>query len=94
MPELPEEVEAVVCDVGDLAEGETKMISPHCRWQHFMSGCVCCKPKLIPGEMRQVDVGGHPVLLCRDQGDLKVKTRTNCKFTTQNVPKGVYVTLG
>jgi len=43
VPELPEEVEAIVCDAGDLAEGE----------------------------MRQVDVGGHPVLLCRDQGDLK-----------------------
>ena len=27
---------------------------------------------IIAGEMRQVDVGGHPVLLCRDQGDLKV----------------------
>ena len=91
MPELPEEVEAVVCDVGDLAEGE---ISPHCRWQHFMSGCVYCKPKLIPGEMRQVDVGGHPVLLCRDQGDLKVKITGNCRFSIQNVSKKVYVTLG
>ena len=29
--------------------------------------------KTIPGEMRQVDVAGHPVLLCRDQGHLKVK---------------------
>ena len=38
------------------------------------------------GEMRQVDVAGHPVLLCRDQGHLKVnatflsitmKTKTN-----------------
>ena len=28
----------------------------------------------ILGEMRQVDVAGHPVLLCRDQGHLKVKT--------------------
>jgi len=43
VPELPEEVEAVVCDAADLAEGE----------------------------MKQVDVAGHPVLLCRDQGHLK-----------------------
>ena len=30
--------------------------------------------KTMPGEMKQVDVAGHPVLLCRDQGHLKVNT--------------------
>ena len=40
-------------------------------WRHLMSYSIPCKT--IPGEMRQVDVAGHPVLLCRDQGHLKVK---------------------
>jgi len=43
VPELPEEVEATVCEAKEVEEGS----------------------------MRQVDVGGHPVLLCRDQGELR-----------------------
>ena len=38
---------------------------------HLKDDTIPCKT--IPGEMRQVDVAGHPVLLCRDQGHLKVK---------------------
>ena len=37
-----------------------------------MDGTIYRIRIIIAGEMRQVDVGGHPVLLCRDQGDLKV----------------------
>ena len=78
VPELPEEVEAVVCDAGDLAEGELCLFPSYQQnrdswsqrwWWCFMSYIS----KTMLGEMKQVDVAGHPVLLCRDQGHLKVK---------------------
>ena len=40
---------------------------------------------IIAGEMRQVDVGGHPVLLCRDQGGLKV----NISIKNQGLISGI-----
>ena len=51
--------------------------TPFSRWMPvfssgWMDGTIYRIRIIIAGEMRQVDVGGHPVLLCRDQGDLKV----------------------
>ena len=65
----------MVCDAGDLAEGEIEIaFSPTTQNCDICGVLYAVYLKTMPGEMKQVDVGGHPVLLCRDQGHLKVHT--------------------